>query len=147
MIRPFLEYCSHVWGSSSSVYLLDRVESKALRLIDDPLLTSSLDSLSLRRKVSALSLFYRYYNGHCSRELVGCVPRPLLRPRMTRQSTSAHEFSVQLENNRINRASDCFFPSTSLLWNGLPSHVFPPSYNLSAFKRQVCKHLRNRGLP
>ena len=146
MIRPSLEYCSHIWGSSSSVYLLDRVESKAFRLINDPSLTSSLDSLSLSRKVSALSLFYRYYHSHCSSELVRCVPRSLPRPRVTRQSSSAHEFSVHLENNRINRASDCFFPSTSILWNGLPSHVFPLSYNLPIFKRQVYKYLRNRGL-
>ena len=145
MIRPSLEYCSHIWGSSPSISLLDRVESKAFRLINDPSLTSSLDSLSLRRKVAALSLFYRYYHSHCSDELAGCVPGPLLRPRLTRQSTSAHGFSVQLENHRINRASDCFFPSTSILWNGLPSHVFPLSYDLSAFKRQVCIYYRSHG--
>ena len=66
MIRPSLEYCSHVWGSSSSVYMLDRVESKALCLTNDPSLTSSLDPLSLRCKVAALSLFYRYFHNHCS---------------------------------------------------------------------------------
>ena len=143
MIRPSLEYCSHIWGGSSSVSLLDRVESKAFRLINDSTLTSCLDSLSLRRKVASLSLFYRYFNGHCSMELTGCVPPPLLRPRTTRQSVSAHEFSVQLENNRIGRVSDCFFPTTSTLWNSLPSHVFPPSYDLPSFKRQVCRYLRS----
>merc|ERR1712120_54002 len=40
LIRPRLEYCSHVWGGSSSTYLLDRVESKAFRLINAPHLTS-----------------------------------------------------------------------------------------------------------
>ena len=60
-IRPCLEYCSHIWGSSPYTSLLDRVESKAICLISDPSLTSTLDRLSLRRKVASLSLFYRYY--------------------------------------------------------------------------------------
>ena len=58
-IRPCLEYCSHIWGSSPYISLLGRVESKAIRLIGDPSLTSTLDPLSLRRKVASPSLFYR----------------------------------------------------------------------------------------
>ena len=54
-IRPCLEYCSHIWGSSPYTSLLDRIESKAIRLIGDPSLTSTLDPLSLRRKVASLS--------------------------------------------------------------------------------------------
>ena len=73
-IRPCLEYCSHIWGSSPYTSLLDRIESKAIRLIGDPSLTSTLDPLSLRRKVASLSLFYRYYFGHCSDELATCIP-------------------------------------------------------------------------
>ena len=42
-IRLCLEYCSHIWGSSPYTSLLDRVESKAIRLISDPSLTSTLD--------------------------------------------------------------------------------------------------------
>ena len=143
LIRPCLEYCSHIWGSSPSVYLLDRVESKAIRLINDSSLTSSLDSLSLRRKVASLSLFYRYYFGRCSAELKDRVPRPLRRPRCTRQAAVSHRYSVDLCNPRIGRYSDCFFPSTSRLWNSLPAAVFPASYNLSSFKRQAYHLLRS----
>ena len=89
-IRPCLEYCSHIWGSSPYTSLLDRIESKAIRLIGDPSLTSTLDPLSLRRKVASLSLFYRYYFGHCSDELATCIPPPMARPRSTRQATFAH---------------------------------------------------------
>ena len=53
-IRPCLEYCSHIWGSSPYTSLLDRIESKVIRLIGDPSLTSTLDQLSLRRKVASL---------------------------------------------------------------------------------------------
>ena len=142
LIRPSLEYCSHIWGASSYTSLLDRVESKAFRLINDPTLTSTLDSLTLRRKVASLSLFYRYYHGRCSRELAECVPPPLGRPRGTRQATSSHEWSVALSNPHIGRFGDCFFPTVSRLWNSLPSSVFPNCYNLSLFKKQVCRHLR-----
>ena len=90
-------------------YLLDRIESKAICLIGDPCLTSTLDPLSLRRKVASVSLFYRYYFGHCSDELAACIPPPMARPRSTRQATFAHNYCVELSNARINRFSDGFF--------------------------------------
>ena len=133
-IRPCLEYCSHIWGSSPS--LLDGVESKAIHLIGDPSLTSTLDPPSLRRKVASLSLFYRYYFGHCSDELVACIPPPMARPRSTRQATFAHNYCVELSNARINRFGDGFFPSTSRLWNSLPS-VFLASFNLPSFLQKA----------
>ena len=51
---------------------------------------------------------------------------------------------VELSNAGINRFSDGFFPSTSHLWNSLPSAVFPASFNLPSFKRQVYHHLRDQ---
>ena len=113
-------------------------------MIGDPSLTSTLDPLSLRRRVASLSLFYRYYFGHCSDELAACIPPPLARPRSTRQATFAYNYCVELSNARINRFSDGFFPSTSHLWNSLPSSVFPASFNLPSFKRQVYHHLRDQ---
>ena len=121
-----------------------RIESKAIRLIGDPSLTSTLDPLSLRRKVASLFIFYRYYFGYCSDELATCIPPPMARPRSTRQATFAHNYCVELSNARINRFSDGFFPSTSHLWNSLPSSVFPASFNLPSFKRQVYHHLRGQ---
>ena len=53
-------------------------------------------------------------------------------------------FFFFLTNSRINRFSDGFFPSTSRLWNSLPSSVFPASFNLPPFKRQVYHHLRDQ---
>ena len=142
LIRPCLEYCSHIWGGSPSASILDRIEAKAIRLINNQALTSSLDPLSLRRKVASLSLFYRYYFGRCSAELRDRMPDPLPRPCYTRQAVTSHRYSVKLCNTRIGRYSDCFLPSTSRLWNSLPEAVFPEAYNLSIFKRWVCHFLR-----
>ena len=128
----------------TSGVLLDRVESKAICLTSDPSLTSTLDPLSLRCKVASLSLFYRYYFGHCSDELTACIPPLMARPRPTRQATFAHNYCVELSNARINRFSDGFFPSTSHLWNSLPSSVFLSSFNLPSFKRQVYQNLRDQ---
>ena len=136
-ICPCLEYYSHIWGSSPYTSLLDRVESKTIRLIGDPSLTSTLDPLSLRRKVASLSLFYCYYFGHCSDELATCIPPPMARPRSTRQALFAHNYCVELSDARINRFIDGFFPSTSRLWNFLPSSVFPASFNLSSFLQKA----------
>ena len=68
----------------------------------------------------------------------------MARPRSTRQAIFAHNYCVELSNARINRFSDGFFPSTSHLWNSLPSSVFPASFNLPSFKRQVYHHLRGQ---
>ena len=142
LIRPCLEYCSHVWGGSSFTRILDRVEAKAFRLIDDARLTSSLDSLSLRRRVASLTIFYRLYFGQCSHELRSIIPPPLPRPRSTRQAASSHNYCVKLSNERISRHSESFIPFISRVWNSLPQSVFPDSYNVTLFKRQVCQYLR-----
>ena len=65
-IRLSLEYCSHVWGGApkSTLCLLDKVQSKAIRLINNPNLTKSLQPLSHRRLVGDLSIFYKYFHGH-----------------------------------------------------------------------------------
>ena len=141
LIRPCMEYASHVWGGSTHTALLNRVESKAFRLISSPPLTNCLQSLKFRRNVASLAIFYRYFHGYCSSELANCMPPPLLRPRCTRLSTYSHPYSVQLPYARVNQYLHSFIPSTGKLWNSLPDSVFPPSYDLDFFKRGVSGHL------
>ncbi|CAH1993680.1 unnamed protein product [Acanthoscelides obtectus] len=52
-IMPSLEYCSNVWGSAAptTLSMLDAVQMRAVRLIDDSSLTDSLGTLSHRRAV------------------------------------------------------------------------------------------------
>ena len=140
-IRPSLEYCSHVWGGApkSSLNLLDRVQSKAIRLINNPNLINSLQSLSHRRLVADLSIFYRYFHGHCSQEIKNIIPDPMRRVRTTRSSTHSHPFQVTLPNPRTLAHKSSFIPRTSQLWNSLPPTTFPESYNLSSFKSNVNK--------
>ena len=128
-IRPSLEYCSHVWGGApkSTLCLLDKVQSKAIRLINNPSLAKSLQLLSHHRLVGDLSIYYRYFNGHCSQEIRDIIPVPLRRVRTTRSSTHSHPFQVSLPNPRTLSHKSLFIPRTCNLWNVLPSSCFPES--------------------
>ena len=55
-IRSCLEYCSHLWREASkhSLVTMDAIQKRAIKLIGDPTLTYSLDSMAHRRSVSAL---------------------------------------------------------------------------------------------
>src|SRR6201990_1832381 len=132
-----MEYASHIWGGSTHTALLEKVESRAFRLINSPALTNSLQSLSTRRIVASLSLYYRYYNGLCSSELSRCIPPPLRRARATRLSTHSHPFSVQLSDPTLNHYAHSYMCFTGKVWNALPLSVFPTSFDLHTFKRRV----------
>ena len=140
-IRPSLEYCSHVWGGApkSTLCLLDKVQSKAICLINNPSLTKSLQPLSHRRLVRDLSIFYRYFNGHCSQDIRDIIPVPLRRVRTTRSSTHSHPFQVSLPTSRTLSHKSSFIPRTCNLWNVLSSSCFPESYNLPSFKSKINK--------
>ena len=138
-IRPSLEYCSHVWGGApkSSLCLLDKVQSKAIRLINNPNLTKSHQPFSHRRLVRDLSIFYRYFNGHCSQEMSDIIPVPLRRVRTTRSSTHSHPFQVLLPTSPT-LSNSSFIPRTCNLRNVLPS-CFRESYNLPSLKSKINK--------
>ena len=135
-IRPSLEYCSHVWGGApkSTLVLLDKIQSKAIRLINNPNLIKSLQPLSHCHLVRDLSIFYRYFNGHCSQEIRDIIPVPLRCVRTTRSSTHSHPFLVSLPTSQTLSHKSSFIPRTCNLWNILPSSCFPVSYNLPSFE-------------
>ena len=120
-IRPSLEYCSHVWGGApkSTLCLLDKVQSKAIRLINNPNVTKSLQLLSHRRLLGVPS-FMRYFHGQCSqeiREIRDIIPVPLRRVRSTRSSTHSHPFQGSLPNPQTLSHKSSFILRTCNLWN------------------------------
>ena len=128
-------------GSSTHTALPNRMEFKAFRLINSLPLTDCLDSLSHRRDVASLFIFYRYFHANC-------MPLPLPRPRCTRLSTFFHPYSVYIPNARVNQYLHSFIPYINKLWNSLPLSVFPPAYDLNSFKRGVSRHFSHKiGLP
>ena len=143
-IRPCLKYDSHLWRGASKYSLasLDTIQKRAIRLIDDSLLTDSLDSLAYRRNVSALSLYYRYYHGRSSDELKSVIPPKACLARSTRFADSQHSLAVKLEKCRDTSFANTFLPMTSRNRNSLPASIFSSTYNLQTFKTRVPKHLR-----
>ena len=147
-IRSQMEYCSPVWGGGGSVALglLDRIQNRACRLINSPRLTQNLSSLQLRRDVASLSLFYRYYHGHCSQELSTMIPPPLVRRRVTRGTDIAHEHSLVIPTCRLTAYQDSFLPRAVKLWNSLTQSCFPHDYNPQIFKQRCSKYLSPVGI-
>ena len=139
VVRPCMEYSSHVWGGScqSHLQLLDKVESKAFHLINSPILTDNLQTLSERRSVATLSLFYRYYNKHCSSELANHVGKSYKPVRETRWTSSVHSHIIRPFCPRLNICKRSFLYRSVSMWNTLPSDVFPALYNINIFKRRV----------
>ena len=111
----------------------------AIRLINNPNLTKSLQPLSHRRLVGDLSILYIYFSGHFSQEIRDIIPVPLRRVRTTRSSTHSHPFQVSLPTSRTLSHKSSFIPRTCNLWNVLPSSCFPESYNLPSFKSKTNK--------
>ena len=143
-VRPALEYCSHTWSSAPkhSLHLLDSIQNRAKRLIDNPTLTSRLQSLEHRRKVGDLCIFYKYYHGRCSTAIASLMPPGVRINRRTRQSDNTHRFAVQITTPRTSLYQNAFLHRTAKLWNSLPPEMFPVDYNIQRFKTLI-----NRILP
>ena len=111
-IRPCMEYCCHVWAGAPSCYLelLDKLQKRVCKTVGP-----SLEPLAHRQNVAALSLFYMYYFGRCSSELVQLVPLPFSRERPTRNSNRLHDFSVTIPRCYKDVYVNSFFPRTAKL--------------------------------
>ena len=143
-IRPCLEYGSHLWRGASkySVATLGAIQKRAIKLIGDPALTNSLDSLAHRRTTFVLSLYQRYYPGVCSVELKSIIPPKALFTRNTQFSNAQHPFAVKLNKNRTSAYVNSFVPMTSSECNSLPATVFPATYNLQLYKTHIHRYLQ-----
>ena len=107
---------------TSTRCLLNKVQSKAIRLINNPNLTQSPQPFSHRGWVGD-----RFFHGHCSQEIRDIIPVPLRRVRTTRRSTHSNNFQVSLPNPRTLSHKSSFIPRTCNLWNLLPPSCIPES--------------------
>ena len=138
-----IEYCSYIWAGASAdcLSLLDRIQRRILTNIVGPDISANFQSLSHRRNVASLSLFYKYFHGSCSDELMSLSLTLKSFNRVTRYSANAHPFTVQLPSCNRQFYLTSFFLRTSDLWNSLPSSCFPPSFDLQKFKCNVHRNL------
>ena len=116
-IRPYLKCCSHVWvdAPKSTLCLLDKVHSKAIRLINSPSLTKSLQR--------SFHFFTDTFTGIALRRS-DIIHVPLRRVRTTRSLNHSYPFQVSLPISRTLSHKSSFIPRTCNLWNVLPSSCF-----------------------
>ncbi|KAL7647826.1 UNVERIFIED_CONTAM: hypothetical protein RMT77_001435 [Armadillidium vulgare] len=144
VVRPCMEYASHILGGSTNTVILEKVESRAFRLINSPALTNSLQSLLPVEFLHhflytiAITTDIALLNSHVA-YLLCCIPPRLRRARATRLSTQSRPFSVQLSDPRLNSYAHSYIYSTGKVWNTLS--VFPTSFDLHTFKRRVSGHV------
>ena len=102
-------------AAPASKMFVDRIQKRAFKIINSNLVTDSIDSLKHRRTVGALSLFYRYFHGLCSREIFNIMPgvsNPSVR---TRNVTHSHPYIVHIEFCSTDHFRNSFIPRTSRL--------------------------------
>nr|CAH7747283.1 unnamed protein product [Callosobruchus chinensis] len=129
-IRPSLEYSSHIWGAAT-LFILDAVQRRSIRLIGDPALTCPAFH---QRDVDDLSPLYRYSNGFCSSVLTSIIPLLSKPARCTRGTSSSHSKVVVLHTSRTEQYDRTFLPRVSRAWNGLLGDVL-----IRLFKSRVNK--------
>ena len=111
-----------------------------------PSLIASLEPLAHHRNVASLSLFYSYYFGRCSSELVELVPFPHSCGSSTRYSIRLHDFSVTFPRRCYKDFYiNSFFPRTARFWNSWPAEFFPLTYDINGFKSRFNRHLFSLG--
>ena len=123
----------------SNLCLLDKVQSKAIGIINNTNRTKSLQPLSHRRLVGDLSIFDWNFHGHCSQEIRDIIQIPLRHVRTTRGSTHSHPFHFSLPTSRTLPHKSSLITRTCNLWNVLPSSCFSELCNLPSFKFKINK--------
>ena len=98
-IRPVHEYCPLVWSGAAACHLerLDKVQKRSLSLIGEGTI---IDSLTLRRTVSALCLLYKLLSGPRLTALQPLLPAqltPVDNPRTRHQLSESHSFRLFLD--------------------------------------------------
>ena len=132
MVRPLLEFSSSVWDphTAKDIAIVERVQRRAARWVshryrqtssvDSMVKTLSWTSLQKRRKVSRLSLFYKYHNSLVAIEST-YAPVPSTAQRSTTRRMTTQHYPQPLHRTDYRKMS--FFPRTTAEWNTLPSNI------------------------
>ncbi len=142
LVRPCMEYASHVWGGSIHTALLNRVEAKAFRLINFPPLTvfnlsNTVAMLHLYLSSTAIFMVTAPLNLLTACFLPSCAltTQNFLLPLLPILSTSL----MQEITSIFILYSLLLVTSGTLLYS-----VFPLTYNLNSFKSSVSRHLHTK---
>ena len=113
-IRPLIEYCSHIWAGAPDCYLwmLDKVQRSLCYLVGEDLAVS----LGHSRAVGIAHLFYRLCLWTLLLRYSKLVPFKIAM-RETRQSASAHRYTLRSTFWCTTTHESSFFPRATSVWN------------------------------
>ncbi|XP_042856530.1 uncharacterized protein LOC122243115 [Penaeus japonicus] len=134
-IRPHLEYASLAWSSAAPTNLsrLDKIEKRALGLIQDATNPSYIDSLEHRRDVGALTVLHKAQVQQMPHLLSLRLP-PIVRERSTRTVQSSR-LLVDVPRSRSSQHQRTFSARAARLWNLFTSTLDVAEMNTQQAKR------------
>ena len=104
-------------------------------LINNPNLTKSLQPLSHRRLVGYLSIFYRYFHGHCSQKTREIIHVPLRRINLPEAQLIRTLFKFHCLIHERYPPTNHHSSQAHAIYRA-PSSCFPELYNMPSFNLQ-----------
>lgn len=140
-IRPILEYCSDLRGGASSTVLslVDRIQRKAIRLINDSSLTWKLMWRTHSREVVSFAFFNRYYFDSCYSEVASTVPIPTTSYRSSRIQVTSYPYQVSIPRFRTFLFQYSFIPPDYKALEHSDSFCIFKTWNRFAFRTTVSR--------
>ncbi|XP_072020331.1 uncharacterized protein [Amphiura filiformis] len=146
-VCSFMEYASLCWMSASTttLKLLDSIQSKALRIIgvdeQQARIDLNIPSLHHRRQVAAASVLYKMHTSLCPPDLKALLPKPFVIRRASRLSMPSHALTEPV--SRTLSTGITFVHVAVHVWNGLPDSVVGEitGYGAQSIKSRVHQHL------
>jgi len=137
LVRPHLEYCSHIWAGAAEGHLepINKIQRRATRLVGDANLTSQLAPFDARRRVASLS---------CSTDTITVTVLTALLSwchGRLRWAVLWGIAKIHLCRARTVTSQCSFIARTSREWKLLSCSVFPLEHDLQSFKSKVNKHI------
>ena len=144
-VRPYLEYSALSWLSTAPSHLikLDKIQRRATNLVNNPLITTNIDSLEHRRDVAALTVLHKAQVQQVSH--LDSLRLPPLTLRRSTRTVPNHQLLVEVPRSRASQHLRTFSARTARLWN-----MFVPTTDVSMMTTQQVKvavHRWRRRLP
>ena len=138
-VRPHLEYAALAWLSSAPTHLnkLDKIQRRALRLVQDAPLPTQLDSLEHRRDVGAMTVLHKAQVLQVPHLASLCFP-PRTAQRSTRTVLSS-QLLVEVPRSRASQHLRTFSARVARMWN-----LFTATKDVSLMSTQQVKVAAHR---